>query len=207
MARADSGGKFITLEGVDGAGKSTHVPWIAERLRASGAEVIVTREPGGTRFAEMMRALVLAESMDALAETLLMFAARSDHVKKVIAPALARGATVVCDRFTDATLAYQGGGKGVPEALIRQLAQAAHPGLAPDLTLVFDCPYEVARSRLEGTGRVLDRFESEGRAFFDRVREAYRGLAKQEPGRVRLIDASGDPEIVKSMVEKELSNN
>lgn len=207
MARVSLSGTFITLEGVDGAGKSTHVAWIAERLRASGADVVVTREPGGTRFAEMMRALVLVESMDALAETLLMFAARSDHVKKVIEPALERGATVVCDRFTDATLAYQGAGKGVPEALIRQLAQAAHPGLTPDLTLVFDCPYEVARARLEGTGRVLDRFESEGRGFFDRVREAYRGLAKKEPQRVRLIDATGSPEQVKSMVEKELATN
>jgi dTMP kinase len=205
MARASPGGKFITLEGVDGAGKSTHIPWIGERLRARAAEVIVTREPGGTPFAEKMRALVLAEPMDALAETLLMFAARSDHVRQVIAPALARGAWVACDRFTDATLAYQGGGKGVPEALIRQLAQAAHPGLAPDLTLVFDCPYEIARARLEGTGRQLDRFESEGKGFFDRVRDAYRRLAKQEPGRVKLIDAAGSHEQVKAIVENTLS--
>jgi dTMP kinase len=201
MARA----KFITLEGVDGAGKSTHIPWIGERLRARAAEVIVTREPGGTPFAEKMRALVLSEPMDALAETLLMFAARSDHVRQVIAPALARGAWVACDRFTDATLAYQGGGKGVPEALIRELAEAAHPGLAPDLTLVFDCPYEIARARLQGTGRQLDRFESESKGFFDRVRDTYRKLALQEPRRVRLIDASGNAEHVKAMVEKELS--
>jgi len=205
MARASCGGKFITLEGVDGAGKSTHIAWIGERLRARTAEVIVTREPGGTPFAEKMRALVLAEPMDAFAETLLMFAARSDHVRQVIAPALARGAWVACDRFTDATFAYQGGGKGVPEGLIRQLAEAAHPGLAPDLTLVFDCPYEIARARLEGTGRQLDRFESEGKGFFDRVRGAYRKLARQEPGRVRLIDAAETADRVKVMIEKELS--
>jgi dTMP kinase len=205
MARASSGGRFITLEGVDGAGKSTHIAGIGQRLRARAPEVVVTREPGGTPFAEKLRALVLAEAMDALSETLLMFAARADHVGRLIAPALARGAWVVCDRFTDATLAYQGEGKGVPEALIRQLAQAAHPGLAPDLTLVFDCPYEVARARLEGTGRQLDRFESEGRAFFDRVRGAYRRLAEAEPGRVRLIDASRGPDEVKDMVEHQLA--
>lgn len=205
MARASSGGRFITLEGVDGAGKSTHIAWIAERLRTRASEVIVTREPGGTPFAEKLRALVLAEPMGALAETLLMFAARSDHVRQVIAPALARGAWVVCDRFTDATLAYQGGGKGVQESLIWQLARAAHPGLAPDLTLVFDCPYEVSRARLGGTGRQLDRFESEGQAFFDRVRGAYQQLAQKEPGRVRLVDASRSLEEVKAIVEQELS--
>jgi dTMP kinase len=205
MARASPGGKFITLEGVDGAGKSTHIAWIGERLRARAAEVIVTREPGGTPLAEKMRVLVLSEPMDALSETLLMFAARSDHVSRVIAPALARGAWVACDRFTDATLAYQGGGKGVPEALIRQLAEATHPGLAPDLTLVFDCPYEIAQARLEGTGRQLDRFESEGKGFFDRVRDAYRRLAKQEPGRVKLIDAAGSHDLVKVMVSNALS--
>ena len=183
-------GKFITLEGVDGAGKSTHVAWIAERLRAGGHEVVVTREPGGTPLAEKLRALVLAEAMDPLAETLLMFAARADHVQKVIAPALARGAWVVCDRFTDATLAYQGAGKGVPVERIRQLAEATHPGLAPDQTLVFDCPYEVSRSRLSNSGRDLDRFESEERAFFERVRAGYQALARAEPGRVYLLDGA-----------------
>ena len=163
--------------------------------------MVVTREPGGTPLAEKLRALVLAEPMDPLAETLLMFAARADHVQKVIPPALARGAWVVCDRFTDATLAYQGGGKGVSADLIRRLAQAAHPGLAPDQTLVFDCPYEVSRSRLSASGRVLDRFEAEERAFFDRVRSAYRKLAEAEPGRVRIIDGSKAPEKVKVEVK------
>jgi dTMP kinase len=202
MAAGNPRGRFLTLEGVDGAGKSTHLAWLAERLRAAGREVVVTREPGGTPLAEKLRALVLAEPMAPLPETLLMFAARADHVRHVIAPALARGAWVVCDRFTDATLAYQGAGKGVPLAQIRELALAAHPGLAPDRTLVFDCPYEVSRGRLGASGRVLDRFESEDRAFFDRVRAAYRELAAAEPARVRLIDGAQAPDQVKADIEK-----
>src|SRR5512139_1368236 len=134
-------GKFITLEGVDGAGKSTHVSWIAERLRADGREVVVSREPGGTPLAEKLRSRVLAEAMDPVAETRLMFDARADHVTKVIEPALARGAWVVCDRFTDSTIAYQGAGKGVDRALIDELARKVHPHLQPDLTLVFDASY------------------------------------------------------------------
>jgi len=200
-------GKFITLEGVDGAGKSTHVPWIAEHLRQVGREVVVTREPGGTPLAEKLRALVLAEPMDPLCETLLMFAARADHVRRVIEPALTRGAWVVCDRFTDATAAYQGGGKGVPVDLIRLLAQSAHPGLTPDQTLVFDCPYEVSRSRLGAAGRPLDRFEAEERGFFERVRAAYQDLARLEPGRVRIIDGSKAPESVKVEVKNRLINS
>jgi dTMP kinase len=200
-------GRFITLEGVDGAGKSTHLQWIAGRLRAGGREVVVTREPGGTPLAEKLRALVLAEPMDPLAETLLMFAARADHVRKVILPALERGAWVVCDRFTDATAAYQGGGKGVSGELLRRLAQSVHPDLAPDQTLVFDCPYEVSRSRLTASGRALDRFEAEERAFFERVRVAYRDLAKSEPDRVRIIDGAKAPEEVKVEIEKNLISN
>ena len=195
-------GRFITLEGVDGAGKSTHIPWIAEQLRQSGREVVVTREPGGTPLAEKLRALVLAEPMDPLPETLLMFAARADHVQHVIQPALSRGAWVVCDRFTDATAAYQGGGKGVSVDLIRRLSQATHPGLMPDQTLVFDCPYEVSRSRLGASGRALDRFEAEQRDFFERVRKAYQDLAKAEPGRVRIIDGSEVEVKVKDEVKK-----
>src|SRR5215831_9593256 len=126
MAGASHRGKFLTLEGVDGAGKSTHIPWIAGHLRAGKREVVITREPGGTPFAEKLRALVLSEPMDALSETLLMFAARADHVAKVIRPALERGAWIVCDRFTDATMAYQGAGKGVPGEVISRLAEASH---------------------------------------------------------------------------------
>jgi dTMP kinase len=181
---------LITLEGVDGAGKSTHIPWIAERLRESGRQVVVTREPGGTPLAESLRELVLTRAMDAVAETLLMFAARADHVANVIRPALQSGAWVVCDRFTDATIAYQGAGKGVDVALISRLSLATHPDLTPDRTFVFDCPYEVSRQRLGKAGRTLDRFESEAQSFFERVRTAYRAQALAAPERVKLLDAT-----------------
>jgi len=211
MVDAKLRGKFITLEGVDGAGKSTHIPWIAEQLRQGGGkggrEVVVTREPGGTPLAEKLRTLVLAEPMDPLSETLLMFAARADHVQRVIAPALNRGAWVVCDRFTDATAAYQGGGKGVSADLIRRLSQAVHPGLVPDQTLVFDCPYEVSRIRLGASGRTLDRFEAEARDFFDRVRKAYQDLAKAQPSRVWIVDGSKSEEEVKVTVKNSLITN
>ena len=202
---ASASGRFLTLEGVDGAGKSTHLDWIAARLRQDGREVIVTREPGGTPYAEKLRALVLSEPMTPLAETLLMFAARADHLEKVIRPALARGAWIVCDRFTDATRAYQGAGKGVAAELIERLAQEVHAGFAPDRTLIFDCPYEVSRERLAASGRVLDRFEAEDRAFFDRVREAYERLARNEAQRARLIDGSKSPDEVKAEIEKGLT--
>ena len=198
-------GRFITLEGVDGAGKSTHVAWIAEQLRARGHAVHVTREPGGTPLAEKLRALILSEPMDALTETLLLFAARDDHVRAVIEPALAAGTWVLCDRFTDATFAYQGGGKGVPAALIAHLAQVSHNGLMPDRTLVFDCPYEVSRERLGRTGRVPDRFEREDHAFFDRVRQSYLGLARADAERIRIIDATGRIDDIKKYIEEELS--
>ena len=202
---ASAAGRFLTLEGVDGAGKSTHLDWIAASLRKGGREVLVTREPGGTPYAEKLRSLVLAEPMSPLAETFVMFAARADHTEKVIRPALARGSWVVCDRFTDATRAYQGAGKGVAAELIERLAQAVHPALSPDRTLVFDCPYEVSRRRLAASGRALDRFEAEDQAFFERVREAYAKLARAEPGRIRLIDGSQAPDIVKANIEKGLS--
>lgn len=204
MAGVNKRGKFITLEGVDGAGKSTHLAWIAQHLRRGGREVVMTREPGGTPLAEKLRALVLAEPMDPLAETLLMFAARADHVRRVILPALVRGAWVVCDRFTDATAAYQGGGKRVPAELIRSLAQSVHPELVPDQTLVFDCPYEITRRRLCASGRPLDRFESEQRAFFERVRAAYRAIGQSEPGRVRIIDGSKSADEVKEEIKKSI---
>jgi dTMP kinase len=197
-----SRGRFITLEGVDGAGKSTHIPWLAERLRAAGREVVVTREPGGTPLAEKLRARVLTEKMDPVAETELLFEARADHVKKVIAPALARGAWVVCDRFTDSTIAYQGAGKGVSRELIDALSQKVHLGLQPDLTLVFDASYAVSSQRLAGAGRALDRFEAEDRGFFERVRAAYQDLARGEPSRVRLIDGTRTPTQVKEDIEK-----
>ena len=198
-------GKFITVEGVDGAGKSTHIPYIAERLREHTPDVLVTREPGGTGLAERLRELLLSEPMDPVAETLLMFAARADHVRRVIAPALAGGSWVLCDRFTEATFAYQGGGKGVAADLIRRLAEAAHRDLKPDLTLVFDCPYEIARERLERTGKTLDRFEREGREFFGRVRESYLAQAAAEPARIRVVDASLVPAEVHIILDKHIA--
>jgi dTMP kinase len=198
-------GRFITLEGVDGAGKSTHVAWIAEQLRGHGHAVHVTREPGGTPLAEKLRELILTEPMDALTETLLLFAARDDHVRTVIAPALAAGTWVLCDRFTDATFAYQGGGKGVPAELIAHLAQVSHNGLMPDLTLVFDCPYEVSRERLGRTGRAPDRFERENRDFFDRVRQGYLGLARADAERIRILDATGSVDDIKKRIKEDLA--
>ena len=166
--------------------------------------MLVTREPGGTPLAERLRELVLAEPMDPIAETMLLFAARADHVRREIAPALEAGTWVLCDRFTDATFAYQGGGKGVAAELIAHLAQVSHDGLLPDLTLVFDCPYEVSRERLRHTGREPDRFEREDRPFFERVRHAYLALARSAPERIRVIDASGSVENIKKMVDEEL---
>jgi dTMP kinase len=200
-----SRGRFVTLEGVDGAGKSTHMAWIAERLRAPGRKVLVTREPGGTPLAERLRALVLNEPMDPLAETMLLFAARADHVQREIGPALDGGTWVLCDRFTDATFAYQGGGKGVASELIAHLAQVSHDGLMPDLTLMFDCPYEIARARLDRADKAPDRFERENREFFERVRQAYLGLARADPERIRVIDASGTLEDIKKRVEVEIA--
>lgn len=200
-----SRGRFVTLEGVDGAGKSTHVEPIAARLREPGREVLVTREPGGTPLAESLRKLVLSEPMDPVAETMLLFAARADHVQREIEPALARGAWVLCDRFTDATFAYQGGGKGVPGELIAHLAQVSHDGLLPDRTLVFDCPYEIAQERIARAARDRDRFEREDRAFFERVRQAYLALARAQPGRVRVIDASGTLADIKNKIEVEIT--
>ena len=205
-------GRFITVEGVDGAGKSSHVQFIADalraRLEAPGAaaahHVIVTREPGGTDLAERLREAILAEAMAPLAETLLMFAARCDHVQRVIEPALAAGHWVVCDRFTDATFAYQGAGKGVPLELIERLAEAAYPGLEPDRTLLFDCSYAVSRQRLEASGKQLDRFERQDQGFFERVRNAYLSLARAEPARVRVIDAAADIDRIRRQLQQAL---
>jgi dTMP kinase len=198
-----SRGKFVTLEGVDGAGKSTHLKFIADALAANGRHVVQTREPGGTDLAEQLRKVVLSENLPPVVATMLVFAGRADHVAKVIEPALAAGNHVVCDRFTDATIAYQGAGQGVGRDLIDRLAKEAHPRLSPDRTLVFDCPYEIASKRL--AGKKLDRFESEDRAFFERVRGTYLALAKAEPQRVRVIDASGDQAGIRKAIQRELA--
>lgn len=183
-------GKLITFEGVDGAGKSTHVEWFANELRSAGHSVVVTREPGGSPLGEKLRELVLHEPMDAVTETLLVFTARDDHLKKRIQPALDAGTWVVCDRFTDSTVAYQGGGKGVAPGLIEAMRKIVHPDLQPDCTLIFDCTFEVSQERMQRSGRALDRFEREGRAFFERVRAAYLAVAQADPGRVRVIDST-----------------
>ena len=201
----NAGGKFITLEGVDGAGKSTHLQFIADAVAAaSGRRAIVTREPGGTELAERLRQAILEEPLEPMAETLLIFAARAHHVAKVIRPALEAGSWVVCDRFLDATYAYQGAGKGVPVDFIEKLSAASHPGLLPHRTLVFDCSYEVARKRLAGSGKRLDRFEREDQAFFERVRSAYLGLAQAEPERMRVIDASAEVPHIRKNLERAL---
>jgi dTMP kinase len=196
-------GRFLTLEGVDGAGKSTHQKFIADFVAQRAPHVVQTREPGGTELAEKLRAAILGEPMTPMVETLLIFAARADHVARVIRPALESGQWVVCDRFTDATVAYQGAGKGVPLPLIESLGQAAHGGLKPDRTLVFDCSYEISRQRM--AGKSLDRFEREDREFFERVRSAYLQSARADPQRVRVIDASAAVPEIRKALEKHLS--
>ena len=182
-------GKFITLEGVDGAGKSTHLDFIAEWLCARGHEVVVTREPGGTPLGETLRDLLLNLDMDADTELLLMFAARQAHLSQLILPSLARGAWVLSDRFTDASYAYQCGGRGLVDARVASLEAWVQQGFQPDLTLVFDVSAEIAAAR-RGAARTADRFEREADAFFERVRAAYLMRAAAEPGRIRVVDAS-----------------
>jgi dTMP kinase len=199
-------GKFVTLEGVDGAGKSTHVQFIRDALAAGGRRVIVTREPGGTELADRIRDTVLKERMEPIIGTLLIFAARADHVARVIAPALAAGSSVVCDRFTDSTIAYQGAGEGIARDLIDRLTQAAHGGLTPDRTFIFDVPYTVSTQRLQTSGKQLDRFEREDHAFVERVRGAYLAIARAEPARVRVIDASADIAQVRKQITENLKD-
>jgi dTMP kinase len=198
-----SSGRFITLEGIDGAGKSTHIAALAERLGAGGAEVVTTREPGGTPLAEQLRERVLHDAMDALTESLLVFAARRDHLVALIEPALARGATVLCDRFSDATFAYQGAGRGFDVSLLAQLEQWVHAGRQPDLTLWFDVPAEVA-ARRRAEARRPDRFEQQDDAFFERVRAGYRARLRESPTRFERIDATGAREQVWQRIEAAL---
>jgi dTMP kinase len=200
-------GRFITLEGIDGAGKSTHLGWLAERIGARGRAVVATREPGGTPLGEKLRALLLREPMTRDSEALLMFAARREHLEAVIRPALARGQWVLCDRYTDATYAYQGGGHGVPFERIRELERWIDGECRPDRTFLFDVPPGVSRARLEraqAEGRNLDRFEREADAFFVRVRNAYLDRAAAEPQRFRIIDSSRPLASVRAELEVEL---
>lgn len=193
-------GKFITIEGTEGVGKSTNLAFVRDWLEAQEIEVIVTREPGGTPLAEEIRALLLAkrdESVDETAELLLVFAARAQHIAQVIKPALARGAWVLSDRFTDATYAYQGGGRGLSTQIIAQLEVLVQGELRPDLTLILDIDVELGLNRARQRGE-LDRFESETLAFFERVRGAYRARAEQAPERYALVDAGQDLPAVQS---------
>lgn len=186
-------GRFVTLEGIDGAGKSTHVRWLAERIAALGHTVVTTREPGGTALGETLRELLLHSPMTHDSEALLMFAARREQLESVIRPALARGDWVLCDRFTDATFAYQGGGHGVPLERISALETWIHGDCQPDRTLLFDLPPAISRARLaksQAKGRALDKFEREAPGFFERVRATYLERAGHDRARFRIIDSS-----------------
>ncbi len=205
-------GRFITLEGGEGVGKSTNLAWVAEHLEARGLEVVRTREPGGTPRAEAIRGLLLdpasEEPLDDDAELLLVSAARAQHLARVVRPALARGAWVVCDRFTDATFAYQGGGRGIPAERIAELEAFVQQGLQPDLTLLLDMPMTAAQRRLEGrleqSGGQRDRFERERGEFFEAVRQAYLARAAQAPERIAVVDADRPLEDVQAELGRRL---
>jgi len=200
--------KFITFEGVDGAGKSTHLAWFASELRLRGPDVLVTREPGGTPIGEQLREILLHQPMNIGTEALLMFAARQEHIEQVIKPALHAGKWVVSDRFSDASFAYQGGGRGLDWEKLSQLEQWVHPDLQPDLTLFFDVPVEVARQRLKSPDNTrpnntsLDRFEQEQAEFFERVRAGYHKRVQQNPQRYIVIDAAQHMDNVKQKLEE-----
>lgn len=189
-------GKFITFEGIDGAGKSTHIRYCADLVAARGIELVSSREPGGTPLGEKLRELVLHEPMHLETEALLVFASRREHIAQVIEPALARGAWVLSDRFTDASFAYQGGGRGMDLVKIETLANWVHPELWPDLTILFDVPLEVARARLDAT-RTLDKFEQEKADFFLAARNEYLRRAAQYPERFRVIDSTQTIEAIR----------
>lgn len=194
-------GRFITFEGIDGAGKSTQIAAVVALLQARGLRVEQTREPGGTPLGERLRELVLHEPMNLETEAMLMFAGRREHLAARIVPALEAGTWVVCDRFTDATYAYQVGGRGLDPAKFAALEQWVHPGLQPDLTLVFDLDPAIAASRVASTGVAPDRFEREQSAFFARVRNAYLERAQAAPQRICVIAADRSPEVIRAEVE------
>jgi dTMP kinase len=197
-------GCFISFEGVEGVGKSTQLSLLEDRLVSHGFDVVVTREPGGTPLAEQMRALVLhnrSEPMPDAAELMLMFAARAVHTENLIRPALERGAIVLCDRYTDATYAYQGGGRGIADRLIDPLAELAQRGLWPALTILLDAPVGPSLERAKARTGKTDRIESETLAFFERVRERYRARAAAEPSRIHVVDATGSREAVAARIQ------
>ena len=193
-------GLFLTVEGVDGAGKSSHLDWLADALRAQGKTVVLTREPGGTSVGERLREMLLHEAMDLETETLLMFAARREHLAQVILPALMRGDVVISDRFTDATYAYQGGGRGVSRNKILQLEQWVQGDLQPNLTLLFDLPLAIAAQRLAQGRAQLDKFEQESQVFFENTRAAYLERAADAPNRICIIDSAQSLEATRAQV-------
>lgn len=198
-------GRFITVEGIDGAGKSSHIEFLREYLTQRGQSVIVTREPGGTPLGESLRSLLLNEPMSPETEMMLMFAARAEHLAAVIRPALAQGAWVISDRFSDATYAYQVGGRGVPEAKFTALEQWVQAGLQPDRTILFDVSVAIAQARLHDT-RILDRFEREAGDFHQRVRDAYHARAAQYPARIRLVASDVPMDDVREQILAALSD-
>jgi len=200
MAGSIQRGRLITVEGIDGAGKSTHLPWLKELVERSGRQVWLTREPGGTPLGERLRELLLHESMAPLTEALLMFAARREHCEREIWPRLAAGTWVVCDRFTDATYAYQGAGHGLAVQQIADIDRIVMGGFSPDITFVLDVPPAVGKARL-ADGRTLDKFESEQAVFFERVRSSYLARAAAEPERCRVIDSTQSRERVRAAIE------
>ena len=205
MSQAEpSRGRIIAFEGIDGAGKSTHIAGVAELIRLHGYQVVSTREPGGTPLGEKLRELLLHEPMHLETEAMLMFAARREHLARVIEPALARGDWVVCDRFSDATYAYQGGGRGLDKAKFAVLEQWVHGHLQPDVTFLFDLPPGVAEQRISAQGRELDRFEQEKRDFHVRVRAAYLERAAAAPRRITVINADQPLEKIKKLVEEKV---
>jgi dTMP kinase len=197
---AKARGRFITFEGIDGAGKSTQIALLADALRARGREVLRTREPGGTELGEKLRELLLGTDMHPDTEAMLMFAARREHIAAVIEPALAAGAWVLSDRFSDATHAYQVGGHGLAAARCDALEAWVHPGFAPDLTFLFDIPPESAAARLAAAETAPDRFEREQRDFFTRVRTAYLDRARREPARFRILDATREAKTIAAAI-------
>jgi dTMP kinase len=200
-------GRFVTFEGIEGVGKSTQVARVRDVLLARGRQVVTTREPGGTPLAERIRGVVLGEAGEAVppaAELMLMFAARAVHTENLIRPALQRGQWVLCDRYTDATYAYQGGGRGVPDREIAALAALAHPGLAPDMTLLLDAPVQLALGRARSRSGQADRIEQEAVEFFQRVRAKYLEIARREPDRVRVVDATRTPDEVAAAIARHL---
>ncbi|MEG0822462.1 MAG: dTMP kinase [Burkholderiaceae bacterium] len=197
-------GRFITFEGIDGAGKSTQIATVAAAIRARGIEVVLTREPGGTPLGETLRELILKTPMAPATETLLVFAARAEHLERVIRPALARGAWVLCDRFTDATYAYQAGGRQLPGESIQQLEQWVHPDLQPDQTVLFDLPPAIAAERL-ARARAADKFEAEQCEFFERVRQVYLERAAAAPGRFLVVNSTRAPAAISADLAERFS--